>query len=110
MSKGPWLSPSAEAALDEIYAYTVDRFGEAQADAYLTGLLARVAEIDAGAAHSRALPPELEIDALSCRYRSHVIYWKTLADGRTGVFAILHGARDLPRHLAAAFEEVDGDA
>ncbi len=76
--------------LDEIYVYTRDRWGEAQAERYIEGLFARFAAIAARAFPWRAVPAEFEVSGFVCRYERHFIYWKELADGTVGIVTILH--------------------
>lgn len=80
----------ADHRLDEIYAYTRDTWGEAQADTYIRGLFER---FEAIAAHSfpwRTIPAGLGVDGFVCRYEKHFIYWKLLGDGSVGIVTILH--------------------
>jgi toxin ParE1/3/4 len=76
--------------LDEIYRYTADRWGEAQAEAYIRGLFARFEEIAARRFPWRPVPAEFGVDGFVCRYRNHLIYWRELADGTVGVVTVLH--------------------
>jgi toxin ParE1/3/4 len=76
--------------LDEIYRYTADRWGEAQAEAYIRGLFARFEEIAARQFPWRAVPAEFGVDGFVCRYRSHLIYWRVLTDGAVGIVTVLH--------------------
>lgn len=76
--------------IDEIYAYTRDRWGEGQADAYIRGMFARFEEIAARSFPWRAIPAELGVEGYACRYEKHVIYWKVLADGSVGIVTVLH--------------------
>jgi toxin ParE1/3/4 len=76
--------------LDEIYVYTHDRWGEAQAERYIEGLFARFAAIATREFPWRAVPAEFDVSGFVCRYERHFIYWKELADGTVGIVTILH--------------------
>jgi toxin ParE1/3/4 len=76
--------------LDEIYAYTRDRWGEAQAEHYIKGMFARFDAIAAREFPWRAIPAEFEVSGFVCKYERHYIYWKLLADGTVGIVTILH--------------------
>lgn len=76
--------------IDEIYVYTRDRWGEAQAQAYINGMFARFEAIVAQEFPWRAIPAEFEVSGFVCRYEHHYIYWKLLADGTIGIVTILH--------------------
>ena len=99
------LGPQANAALDDIYTYTASRWDEAQADRYITGLFRRFDDIADRRIPWRRAPAELVPDSWFCRHESHVIYWKLLADGSPGIFAILH----MRMHQAARLGEITGD-
>lgn len=76
--------------LDEIYVYTRDQWGEAQAELYIKGLFARFEAIAAREFPWRAIPAEFEVSGFVCRYEHHFIYWKVLADGSVGIVTVLH--------------------
>jgi len=76
--------------IDEIYLYTLDKWGEAQADHYIRGLFARFADIAARDFPWRSIPAEFGVEGYVCRYEKHFIYWKLLADGAIGIVTVLH--------------------
>lgn len=76
--------------LDEIYVYTRDAWGEAQAERYLRGLFERFEAIAARTFPWRPIPAEFGVDGYFCRYEKHVIYWKVLGDGAVGIVTVLH--------------------
>jgi toxin ParE1/3/4 len=76
--------------LDEIYVYTRDRLGDAQAERYITGMFGRFEAIAARAFPWRAIPAEFEVSGFVCKYERHFIYWKILADDTVGIVTILH--------------------
>ena len=76
--------------LDEIYAHTLDRWGEAQAERYIRGLFERFDAIAARRFPWRSIPAEFGVKGFVCRYERHFIYWKVLEDGVVGIVTILH--------------------
>ena len=78
--------------LDEIYVYTRDQWGEAQAQRYVGGLFARFEAIAAQEFPWRAIPAEFGVSGFVCKYERHFIYWKSLTDGTIGIVTILHEA------------------
>ena len=76
--------------LDQIYAYTLDTWGEAQAESYIRGLFERFQAIADRRFHWGAIPAEFGVDGYFCRYEKHFIYWKMLGDGSVGIVTVLH--------------------
>ena len=84
------ISPIASQRLDEIYAYTRDRWGEAQADAYVRGLFGCFDRIARRETPWRAIPAEFGVDGFFSRYEHHYVYWRLLSDGSVGIVTVLH--------------------
>lgn len=76
--------------LDEIFRNTRDRWGEAQAERYITGLFAVFEGIENHAVLSRPIPAEFEVEGYLVRYERHVIYWRRLSNGDVGIVTVLH--------------------
>jgi toxin ParE1/3/4 len=76
--------------LDEVYRYTHDTWGEAQAETYVRGLFAHFEAIAARRFPWRPIPAEFRVDGYVCRYERHFIYWKVLGDGAVGIVTVLH--------------------
>ncbi|WP_417516952.1 type II toxin-antitoxin system RelE/ParE family toxin [Minwuia sp.] len=94
------LGPHANAALDDIFLYTREHWGEARAERYIDGLFGKFEDIANNRIISQKVPEELVPDSWRCRHERHVIYWKHLADGRVGIFAILHERMHQAERLA----------
>lgn len=75
---------------DEIYRYTRDTWGEAQAETYITGLFAAFEKIETRGVHSRSVPAEFGVEGYFFRYERHVVYWRHLSNGDIGIVTILH--------------------
>ena len=76
--------------LDEIYRYTVEKWGQAQAERYIRGLFDAFERIDSHAILSRPIPAEYEVEGYWFRYEKHYVYWKRLNSGQIGIVTILH--------------------
>jgi len=84
------VQEAASRRLDEIYRYTRDAFGVAQAERYIAGLFEAFGRIESHAVLSRPVPAEFGVDGFFFRYERHVVYWRRLADGDIGIVTILH--------------------
>lgn len=84
------IQASASRRLDEIYEYTRTHWGEAQAESYLRELFQSFERIACHGVVSRPIPAELGVQGYCYRYRKHIVYWKTLANGDIGIVTILH--------------------
>lgn len=76
--------------LDEIYTYTEDYWGDAQAERYIRGLFERFEAIAARRIVWRPIPAEFGVDGFFCRYEKHFIYWRLLGNGDIGIVTVLH--------------------
>lgn len=85
--------PAALQALDEIYLYTVEKFGMAQADTYVSGLFEACETL--ASKPKRTIPKEFEIDGFYSVYQRHFIYWRETQQGEVVVVCVLHQNRDL---------------
>lgn len=84
------VQEAASRRLDEIYRYTHDAFGAAQAERYIEGLFVAFEGIESHAVLSRPVPAEFGVDGFLFRYERHVVYWRRLANGDIGIVTILH--------------------
>ena len=84
------VQDAATLRIDEIYRYSLDRWGEAQANAYITGLFEAFERIADGGVASRPVPAEFGVDGYFFRYKKHFVYWKRLGDGDIGIVTVLH--------------------
>jgi toxin ParE1/3/4 len=93
--------------LDEIYVYTRNTWGEAQAERYIRGLFLRFEAIAARRFPWRPIPAIFGVDGFVCRYEKHFIYWKLLGDGAVGIVTVLHERMHRIERLRAEFEEAE---
>ncbi len=84
------VQEGASRRLDEIYRYTRDRWGETQAERYLTGLFAAFEGIEAHRVVSRPIPAEFGVEGYVFRYERHFVYWRRLSNGDVGIVTVLH--------------------
>lgn len=84
------VQQAASHRLDDIYRYTRARWGEAQADRYITGLFDALARIETHGVTSRPIPAEFGVDGYVFRYERHFVYWRRLSNGDIGIVTILH--------------------
>lgn len=76
--------------LDEIYRYTRERWGEAQANRYITGLFEAFERIETHGVASRPVPAEFGVDGFFFHYGRHFVYWRRLSNGDIGIVTVLH--------------------
>lgn len=84
------VQQAASHRLDDIYRYSLERWGEAQADRYVTALFDAFARIGTHGVISRPIPAEFGVDGCVFRYEKHFVYWRRLSNGDIGVVTILH--------------------
>ena len=84
------VQEAASLRLDDIYRYTRDRWGEVQADRYITGMFEAFERIEAHGVASKLIPAEFGVEGFFFRYEPHIVYWRRLSDGDIGIVAILH--------------------
>lgn len=84
------VQEAASLRLDDIYRYTCDRWGEVQADRYITGMFEAFERIEAHGVASKPIPAEFGVEGFFFRYEHHFVYWRRLSDGDIGIVAILH--------------------
>lgn len=92
------LSPAARADLEQIWDYTLERWGAQQAEDYLRDLVAGIERASANPLIGRAC------DDIRPGYRklpagSHVVFYRTTAEGVVDVVRVLHRRMDVDRHL-----------
>jgi toxin ParE1/3/4 len=84
------VQEAASWRLDDIYRYTRDRWGEAQATRDLNGLFEAFDRIEAHGVASKPVPAAFGIEGFFFRDERHFVYWKRLPKGDIGIVTILH--------------------
>ena len=91
------VSPRATVDLDEIYEYSILKFGLPQAKAHLNGLHGLFAFLEDRPALGRRAA-NLAPDLRRWEYQSHVIFYVPEPQGIL-VVRVLHGRMDFQRHF-----------
>ena len=84
------IQEGASHRLDDIYRYTRDRWGDAQAETYITGLFAAFKRIAVHGVVSKPIPAEFGVEGFFFRYERHLVYWRHLSNSDIGIVTILH--------------------
>jgi toxin ParE1/3/4 len=84
------VQEAASLRLDEIYRYTRDRWGDAQAERYIADLFATFDRIESHGLFSRPIPAEFGVEGYYFRHAQHFVYWRRLSSGDIGIVTILH--------------------
>ena len=84
------IQEGASHRLDGIYQYTRDRWGEEQAEKYITGVFLAFQQIAAHGVLSKPIPAEFGLSGFFFRYDRHFVYWRHLSNGDIGIVTILH--------------------
>ena len=84
------VQEAASLRLDDIYRYARDRWGEVQADRYITGMFEAFEQIEAHGVASKPIPAEFGVEGFFFRYEHHFVYWCRLSGGDIGIVAMLH--------------------
>lgn len=90
------LSPLAQADLEDIWLYTLERWSLEQADSYLRDLVAALKALAAGTRRGRAV--DIRSGYLKYLCGAHVIYFRDYPD-RLDVIRVLHQRQDVERRL-----------
>lgn len=91
------LSEAAKNDLQEIYDFGIFKFGHSQAAKYLEGIQVGIEKISKNPDIGRRRN-EIKLELFSFPYGSHIIFYRILPD-RIRIVRVLHGRRDLPKHL-----------
>lgn len=84
------IQDAASHRLDDIYRYTRGRWGDDQAEKYITGLFEAFNRIAAHRGGSKPVPAEFGVEGFFFRYEHHFVYWRHLSNGDIGIVTILH--------------------
>ena len=81
---------AASLRLDDIYRYTMNRWGAEQADRYITGMFKAFEEIESHGVASKPIPAEFGVAGFFFRYRHHFVHLRHLPNGDIGIVTVLH--------------------
>jgi toxin ParE1/3/4 len=91
------LSPRAKADLDEIWDFTVRRWGEQQAEDYIRLLVGAIGTVAENPRRGRRCD-EVRKGYLRYLAGSHIIFFRRIKSG-IEVVRVLHGSMDFEHHL-----------
>lgn len=94
------LSPAARADLEEIWDYTIGRWGEAQAERYIRDIQKACEALSGGTLVSRSAA-DIRAGYRKAAVGSHVIYFRARLD-TVEIVRILHRRMDVARHIRAS--------
>ena len=94
------LRPRAQNDLDKIWDHTVERWGDAQAERYVSDIWHGIGLLADDARRGRECP-EIRAGYRKYQVASHIIFYRA-AEGGIEVVRILHKRMDFARHFPAA--------
>ncbi|MEO0414413.1 MAG: type II toxin-antitoxin system RelE/ParE family toxin [Verrucomicrobiota bacterium] len=98
------LLPAARERLTEIWEYTDEKWGEEQADAYLTGFFAHLDDISFKPHKWKRLKTKEHGAVYFSKYEHHFVFFRQISCGALGVITILHESMNLPDRVTEAFD------
>lgn len=104
--------PTADTRQDDIWNYTYDEWGEAQAKKYIRGLHKHLQQLSDKKTPWRSLPnsllreADLYIDIYFSRYQRHYIFFRQLSKDTIGIMSLLHVSMQIPVRLAEDLEKI----
>ena len=100
---------AAESRLIEIWDYTLEKWGEKQADAYVRGLVKAIHSLAGNRRLWRKVPDKTLAGIWFARHEHHYIFFRELSGGTIGVITVLHESMDLPARIKDACSLPEGD-
>jgi toxin ParE1/3/4 len=91
------LTPSAKSDLIEIWNYTVETWGEKQAEKYLHDIEDKLNQLAANPGLGRQRP-EIVPGYYSFPAREHIVFY-LISDRHIDIIGILHGKMDIDKNL-----------
>ena len=90
---------AAESRLIEIWDYTLKKWGENRADAYVRELVIAIHALDANRSLWRRVADKTLVGVWFVRHKHHYIFFRELSGGVVGVITVLHENMDLPARI-----------
>jgi plasmid stabilization system protein ParE len=97
--------PAADRRQDEIWDYTVKKWGEPKAEEYIRGLHDAVSKAAENPQLWRRIERKGFEKVFYIRYGKHFIFFRLLSGGILGIMSILHERMDIPARLKEDFKE-----
>lgn len=104
--------PAADNYQDEIWSYTLENFGQKQAEKYIINLHEHLQKTSTDKTKWKKLPINLanplrpDIQLYISKYEKHYIIFRELRGSTIGIISILHEAMDIPVRLKQDFLEI----
>ncbi len=90
---------AAEARMLDIWDYTLEKWGEEQADLYLRSLIERIHSLSRQRHRWRPLADKTLPGMWFVRHEHHFVFFRELPSGAIGVITVLHEQMDLPARV-----------
>ena len=107
MSKYVIFKP-ANAALDEVWHYSFENWGEEQAEKYIEGLFTTMQKAASREILWRKIREQTLLDAYFVKYQRHYIFFRELEDDLIGIISIIHEKRDIVSVLEKEARQLNG--
>ena len=91
------IFPAAESRLLDIWDYTLEKWGEKQADAYIRRLVGAIHSLTGNRHLWRRVHDKSGV--WFARHEHHYIFFRELSRGTIGVITVLHESMDLPARI-----------
>ncbi len=91
------LSPRAQKDLDEIWGYSVERWGEERTEIYVRGLWFGITTVAADSRRGQSCD-DIRPGYFKYAVGSHLLFYRLIPDG-VDIVRILHKRMDFERHL-----------
>lgn len=98
--------PAADKRQDEIWDYTIGKWGEPKAVEYIRGMHGAISNARQNPKLWRTLGRTGFEKVFYIRYEKHFIFFRVLSGGVLGIISILHERMDIPARLK---EDVKGN-
>jgi plasmid stabilization system protein ParE len=85
----------ANQTLDEIWEYSLETWGEKQAEIYIEGLFSILQKAASREVLWRKLHKQTFLETYFVKYQRHYIFFRELEDSLIGVISIIHEQRDI---------------
>jgi len=99
----------AEARILGIWNYTLEKWGEAQDDNYVLGLIDHIHSLKNERGRWRPVRDKLWDGVWFVRHEHHYVFFRELTGGVVGVITVLHENMDLPSRLKEDDRLVEND-
>ncbi|MCX6970554.1 MAG: type II toxin-antitoxin system RelE/ParE family toxin [Verrucomicrobia bacterium] len=93
------IHAAAESRLIEIWNYTLEKWGEKKADAYVRRLVAAIHSLGDTRHLWRRVPDKTLAGIWFARHEHHYIFFRELSRGTVGIITVLHESMDLPARI-----------